>query len=293
MKGFVTAVFLLAWASLQDARGSVLRTGEVGVRAYPWVGGTRWVEVTDGLAHVTAMVSREAGLVSCMVSEAHTAVFSLLSHPETVFEVIEPHQLKEMYTRCHQTGGDEERMRVARDASSGHVTHSTPPPPNVTAHPDGHGVHKFIWPGTLWCGSGNNANDYDDLGIHRETDKCCRTHDNCQYWIPGFTSKYHYTNVEPFTVSYCDCDMKLYKCLKAVHTNTSDNVGDMFFGVLGVQCFRFEEGQYCSRQHWTHLWCAEHATDEIAVVHNFPCRWEDKCDNGIDFDTGAGIPGGR
>jgi len=289
MQGVITAVFLLAWAFFNGASATVLRTGEVGVRSHPWIGGVRFLEVTDGLAHITAEISHEAGLVSCYIKKAEKAVIDLLQHPHTIFEKIEPHQLKEMYTRCHQTGSSAERMLDTRDA--GHVTHSTPPPPNVTAHPDGHGNHKFIWPGTLWCGSGNNANSYDDLGIHRETDKCCRTHDNCQYWIPGFTSKYHYTNVEPFTVSYCDCDMKLYKCLKAVHTNTSDNVGDMFFGVLGVQCFRFEEGEYCAKQHWTHLWCAEHKTDEIAVVHNFPCHWTDKCDGEINFDTGNGVVG--
>lgn len=34
-------------------------------------------------------------------------------------------------------------------------------------------------PGTKWCGPGDNAKNFDDLGKHIETDKCCRAHDHC------------------------------------------------------------------------------------------------------------------
>lgn len=37
---------------------------------------------------------------------------------------------------------------------------------------------NLSYPGTRWCGPGNTADDYDDLGAHPEEDKCCRRHDH-------------------------------------------------------------------------------------------------------------------
>lgn len=56
-------------------------------------------------------------------------------------------------------------------------------------------------PGTKWCGGGNEADDYYDLGEHDKLDKCCRAHDLCamclktgksgwglsNYWFPFYT----------------------------------------------------------------------------------------------------------
>lgn len=57
---------------------------------------------------------------------------------------------------------------------------------------------QVIFPGTKWCGPGDKANDYDDLGILKETDMCCRDHDFCDS-MPAGTSKYGLTNNTPFT----------------------------------------------------------------------------------------------
>ncbi|KYM82591.1 LIM domain kinase 1 [Atta colombica] len=41
----------------------------------------------------------------------------------------------------------------------------------------------LIYPGTKWCGPGNVANSYDDLGQHSVEDACCREHDHCSTTI--------------------------------------------------------------------------------------------------------------
>ncbi|KAJ3645128.1 hypothetical protein Zmor_022815 [Zophobas morio] len=64
----------------------------------------------------------------------------------------------------------------------------------------------FVAPGTLWCGDSNNAKHYTQLGVLANTDKCCRRHDHCKMIIPGFSTKFHYTNLSPFTLSHCHCD---------------------------------------------------------------------------------------
>lgn len=47
----------------------------------------------------------------------------------------------------------------------------------------------LIFLGTKWCGNGDIAEHYDDLGYLELTDKCCREHDNCDDIIkPGQTS---------------------------------------------------------------------------------------------------------
>ncbi len=64
----------------------------------------------------------------------------------------------------------------------------------------------FIYPGTNWCGNGNMATSYYDLGENIETDKCCRNHDHCTVTIEGFTNKFNYFNYRFHTLSHCECD---------------------------------------------------------------------------------------
>lgn len=46
----------------------------------------------------------------------------------------------------------------------------------------------LIYPGTRWCGMGNRANHYNDLGfLHSREDACCREHDMCPVFIQAGT----------------------------------------------------------------------------------------------------------
>ncbi|XP_067134511.1 phospholipase A2-like [Centruroides vittatus] len=106
-------------------------------------------------------------------------------------------------------------------------------------------IRKFfrrflIFPGTKWCGAGNIADDYEDLGSSREADKCCRVHDHCNVSISGFGEDYQLKNKDFYTKSHCDCDDTFYSCLSHANTSTSKTVGNTFFNYLQIECFKEE-----------------------------------------------------
>lgn len=53
--------------------------------------------------------------------------------------------------------------------------------------------------GTKWCGSGNIAENYEDLGEERDTDSCCREHDYCPDYIEAKGTKHGLTNTASYT----------------------------------------------------------------------------------------------
>jgi len=98
----------------------------------------------------------------------------------------------------------------------------------------------IIFPGTKWCGAGNSAEHYDDLGIHWETDMCCRDHDHCPDVILQGETKHGLTNKYFGTISHCGCDELFSFCLKSNRNPTSDKLGKLFFDILGQKCFKLE-----------------------------------------------------
>ncbi|XP_071214747.1 mucin-2-like [Salvelinus alpinus] len=108
----------------------------------------------------------------------------------------------------------------------------------------------FTYPGTLWCGAGNMADNYDHLGEFTATDSCCRVHDHCPYVIHAFSSKYGYTNFKWHPLSHCDCDNALKECLRKVNDTSSRVVGQAFFNVIEVPCFQFIYEEQCVERHW-------------------------------------------
>ncbi|XP_023716700.1 phospholipase A2 [Cryptotermes secundus] len=99
---------------------------------------------------------------------------------------------------------------------------------------------SLIFPGTKWCGSGNIAANFADLGSSEETDKCCREHDNCPDSIEAWKSKHNLTNNSFYTRLHCKCDDEFYYCLKKNNDFTSMEVGITYFDVLGTQCYKKE-----------------------------------------------------
>ncbi|XP_047999507.1 phospholipase A2-like [Leguminivora glycinivorella] len=100
---------------------------------------------------------------------------------------------------------------------------------------------SLIYPGTKWCGAGNIADGYDDLGPSRETDMCCRDHDNCPDYIAAGETKHNLTNNAFYTRLNCECDEKFRLCLRAAAANKSKvakQIGTVYFNALGTECYR-------------------------------------------------------
>ncbi|XP_054650282.1 uncharacterized protein proca1 [Dunckerocampus dactyliophorus] len=123
----------------------------------------------------------------------------------------------------------------------------------------------FTYPGTLWCGAGNMADHYEQLGEFEETDSCCRTHDHCPHVIHAFSTKYGYTNFKWHSICHCDCDEALKDCLRRVNDTSSRVVGQAFFNVIGAPCFELAYEEQCAERHWYGL-CKRYEKLPIAVV---------------------------
>uniref|UniRef100_A0A182QXM2 Phospholipase A2 n=1 Tax=Anopheles farauti TaxID=69004 RepID=A0A182QXM2_9DIPT len=99
---------------------------------------------------------------------------------------------------------------------------------------------KAIYPGTVWCGDGNQAKSENDIGFFYLTDSCCRAHDLCPITIAAGEQFNRLKNNGYFTRSHCDCDKQFFNCLKNANTLVSRQIGYTYFNLLKPQCFRYE-----------------------------------------------------
>ncbi|XP_016148698.1 group 3 secretory phospholipase A2 [Sinocyclocheilus grahami] len=112
--------------------------------------------------------------------------------------------------------------------------------------------HKRAWvlPGTLWCGRGTSANDYEQLGMFVHADRCCREHDHCEHIIRSFSVNFGVFNPTLFTLSHCDCDRRFKQCLLNGNDTISNMVGYSFFSVLKLRCFELIQRRQCTQYNW-------------------------------------------
>ncbi|XP_046681281.1 group 3 secretory phospholipase A2-like [Homalodisca vitripennis] len=103
---------------------------------------------------------------------------------------------------------------------------------------DGNPLTSCLCTGTKWCGAGDLADNYFDLGVEAMLDKCCRTHDLCPVKVRAYTSRYNLTNNSLYTKSHCTCDAILLQCLKDAQHSTADIMGNIYFNLLKVPCVR-------------------------------------------------------
>lgn len=106
-------------------------------------------------------------------------------------------------------------------------------------------IKRGLIPGTKWCGLGDIASSYNDLGLKRRIDICCRAHDHCPIRLKPFRNDYGVFNIALYTKSHCDCDADFYRCLREAHSKTADMLGNLYFNVMKLQCLREEPMKLC------------------------------------------------
>ncbi|KAL3856387.1 hypothetical protein ACJMK2_011154 [Sinanodonta woodiana] len=129
---------------------------------------------------------------------------------------------------------------------------------------------SFVMPGTLWCGVGSAATDYDDLGTHRSTDMCCREHDHCDTYLESYQTGFGLYNNGLYTAMDCNCDEKFFNCLKNASENAESNddkvtastIGKFFFDTLQRSCLIFDYPPVCTK--WLFFICREYTKNLTA-----------------------------
>ncbi|XP_064486330.1 uncharacterized protein LOC135398796 [Ornithodoros turicata] len=102
-----------------------------------------------------------------------------------------------------------------------------------------------IYPGTKWCGDGNIAANYDDVGDDKDVDKCCRAHDHSGETIPPRGTLHGIINYRHYTMSTCEADMLFFGCLKETKSVIAEEVGFLYFDILSPSCYGFDHPHEC------------------------------------------------
>uniref|UniRef100_A0AAZ3QCU8 phospholipase A2 n=1 Tax=Oncorhynchus tshawytscha TaxID=74940 RepID=A0AAZ3QCU8_ONCTS len=228
------------------------------------IGGNYLYQVSDGIEEVRSVHDTSGKLVDCSVTINQTQVKSFmhvcrlgLKHQITNPEYMELSfaDMTEAKYNCQAF----QRTSKCTTVTAERIAAPTAQTPKKTRENSVHEDNKqdirrskrgFTYPGTLWCGAGNMADNYDHLGEFAATDSCCRVHDHCPYVIHAFSSKYGYTNFKWHPLSHCDCDNALKECLRKVNDTSSRVVGQAFFNVIEVPCFQFIYEEQCVERHW-------------------------------------------
>ncbi|KAL7376732.1 hypothetical protein ABVT39_014732 [Epinephelus coioides] len=226
--------------------------------------------------------SGERALLSCAWSDDAAVIqnyFSLCreqthkfsDHPDEYLDVGSMLEAEDRCVSVASPGVEEPRERAGKRAvrsvgghteTEGHQGHAERS--EVRSHQ--RVKRGFIVPGTLWCGSGNKAPSYEDLGVFTDTDGCCREHDQCKHTILSFHSEFGVFNSNIFTMSHCDCDNKFRNCLMEANDSIADVVGYTFFNLLKMHCFEFSHRLQCTQRNWFGM-CKETKMALYAEVH--------------------------
>lgn len=102
-------------------------------------------------------------------------------------------------------------------------------------------IWRGILPGTNWCGMGDRATSYNDLGFESDIDICCRAHDFCPVRLSAFSSGYGLFNWSFYTRSHCLCDQNFLDCLQRAESPLSAVVMKLYFKIMKTTCLNDNE----------------------------------------------------
>ncbi|XP_035603791.2 uncharacterized protein LOC118365507 isoform X2 [Oncorhynchus keta] len=209
------------------------------------MGGNCFYQVSDGIEEVRSVRDPAGKLVDCSVTINQMQVKSFmhvcrlgLKHQRN-----NPGDMEFSFTdmaeakyNCQAFQRTSKRTTATTERIAAPTAHTPKETRENSVQEDGKQVIRrfkrgFTYPGTLWCGAGNMADNYDHLGEFTATDSCCRVHDFCPYVIHAFSSK-------------------LKECLRKVNDTSSRVVGQAFFNVIEVPCFQFIYEEQCVERHW-------------------------------------------
>lgn len=166
----------------------------------------------------------------------HHSVYAMPNFFNNRISVKSRYITKPILTKSSQLSYPVVRKNIVRPVSS----ISSPSSPLTTITDGIKDRLKAIYPGTLWCGDGNQARNQNEIGLFRNTDICCKQHDECPAFIKSGSEFKGLRNTGLFTRSHCDCDMKFYNCLRRTNSLISNKIGYTYFNILRPQCFRKE-----------------------------------------------------
>lgn len=102
-------------------------------------------------------------------------------------------------------------------------------------------IWRGILPGTNWCGMGDRATSYNDLGFESDIDICCRAHDFCPIRLSAFSAGYGLFNWSFYTRSHCSCDQNFLNCLQRAQSPLSAVVMKFYFTIMKTTCLHDNE----------------------------------------------------
>ncbi|XP_060584844.1 uncharacterized protein LOC132740838 [Ruditapes philippinarum] len=171
--------------------GYKLKPGEVAYKTWKISEDVNRFYVTDGTFIVKATTSKSLNdMSSCRMYTNLKKGQKLLKSADVTIENIGINQIMLMKQKCKMYHSVDRRSVDNNEEFNHQLVKNKPFKGDFeTGAPSGAGSHFAIYPGTKWCGYENVAENMEDLGVHNETDACCRTHDHCPYYIDRFETK--------------------------------------------------------------------------------------------------------